>query len=171
MGRCKMTKTDGKFYLLTQIRVEYGVKRITIRVMRREKDHVLNCTWSDYSDLPAIGAMADLELMSYFGDSGIPYGLELQYGNVFSVNEKRASVMSATLRKVGKALAAEQTRDCGDLYMAFGKAVGAVGYVRFGNERGSRYQDADCQFGTLAEGRYDLRRRLEQERDQAAKAA
>lgn len=162
-----------QLYLLTKMHREHGIRRLRITVKRREDNHILNCSWDAWmvDDPQRVSAVADLRLETYFGDDNRPYGLEAGYGDVFHIDQHRATVMAATLKAINKRLAREETRDSGDLYVAFARAVGAVGSVRETGTPSFDLRQGKWVFETLAEGRTNLRRLLADEEAAPRQAA
>lgn len=155
--------------------LKYGTQYLTVRVMRRREDTgkagkdlaPLNCNALDYeADLQAFDS---LELIGVVSDYDGKFNLDgVEYRDVHSINERRATSMAKMLARLNKAFTKAEAREPGDKFMTFAKTTGAqwVCRTKDPNAHYSSYSDVEWRWDTIAQGREAYRaviRKLEAE--------
>lgn len=136
--------------------------KVTVHVMMREgtASHPLNCTGGSISEPDVVGR-ADLCLDGWVSDYDGKFHLnDPSYPDRYRVELRDAKAMAAMLDKIAKAIAKEEAREAGDVFMAFAKAVGAQWVCEARNERYSSYSDTSWYWWTIAQGREKFRRAI-----------
>jgi hypothetical protein len=162
----KAEKYDGNTVgLMINLKESYGTTTIRVNAMIRGKGFAFptNPSGSDWSDERELdGLCLDGYVSEYDGKFNI---IDVSYIDVHSVTLSRAKLMAKMLDKVKNQIAKDESREAGDVFQSFAKAIGATWFVEPKEDlpRSYSYSEMQWYWRSVGEGKEVFRRLISTE--------